>query len=375
MPLTCIKKTSEESIQEDVHFCLNNLLKTDLIRNVEKVLIKPNFVVGSEASSGATTDLRVIKGLIDFFYTKGKEVFIGESSLENTEKVFETLGIYKLENFGAKIVNFDDTELIRVESPTKLALKHFYIPKIVYECDLVVSAAKMKAHDQTKVSLSVKNFLGATTKKDRKAAHMLDIDKSIVDVFAYFAKNKKVISFIDGIYAMEGKGSPTHGKAIKMDLLLAGDDAVATDSVCASIMGLNPTTIRHLAIANKLNLGSFESEIVGEEIQGIRRNFDIPPTLSSSKIFYSIVNKFFKRTSCFKNKEKCTLCGLCIENCPIENIAIVNNEIVINRKKCIGCMICVESCKNGAIDYEIRFENLYNFLRSFRDQYSKLVRR
>ncbi len=71
---------------------------------------------------------------------------------------------------------------------------------------------------------------------------------------------------------------------------------------------------------------------------------------------------------------KCTGCGLCAQECPIEAIDFFNEKLSniaaisvkfpqavplvfsINKEKCIGCGICKGICKAKAIDYELQNE-------------------
>ena len=369
MPRVCITKVKDQDIYNAMKSCLNEVASGSL-KDVKKALIKPNFVAGLPASSGATTDLRMIKSLVKLLREKGIEVTVGESSLEDTGRVFKALNVFELEKFGAKVVNFDEEKWIKVESPTKLALRRFHLPEVVLDCDLIISMAKMKAHDQTGATLSVKNVLGMVPKSDRKNAHIVGIDKAIVDVFAYLVRNKKLISFVDGIYAMEGKGSPTHGKPVEMDLIVAGDDAVATDATCVEIMGFEVRKVKHLLLSQKIGLGKMDGkEIIGEKVENVRRRFEMPPAIPSFKSFLlSYMTKtFFKKTPFLKHKERCIKCKLCVENCPIENITMEGDGIKIDKKECIGCMVCVESCKEGALDYEISHVKIYNVARTIKD--------
>jgi electron transport complex protein RnfB len=53
--------------------------------------------------------------------------------------------------------------------------------------------------------------------------------------------------------------------------------------------------------------------------------------------------------------DKCEACGDCVENCPSEAIAIVEEDgkkyamFTGDPDECIGCLSCEASCEQGAI--------------------------
>ena len=53
------------------------------------------------------------------------------------------------------------------------------------------------------------------------------------------------------------------------------------------------------------------------------------------------------------NMEKCTECGLCVENCPMDSIGFSASPPVF-RDNCVACFFCEQICPTGAIevDYE-----------------------
>jgi NAD-dependent dihydropyrimidine dehydrogenase PreA subunit len=53
------------------------------------------------------------------------------------------------------------------------------------------------------------------------------------------------------------------------------------------------------------------------------------------------------------NREECQSCGICVEECPYEAIALDDEEIaMINKNKCRGCKRCIEACPVEAIYME-----------------------
>src|SRR4030067_329167 len=86
------------------------------------------------------------------------------------------------------------------------------------------------------------------------------------------------LSVIDGLFGMEGKGSPVHGKPVKMDLLVMGTDLVAVEAVGAAVMGFDPHSVSYLNRAVERGLGlKFQLEdieIRGEKLGEVSRQFE-----------------------------------------------------------------------------------------------------
>ena len=45
----------------------------------------------------------------------------------------------------------------------------------------------------------------------------------------------------------------------------------------------------------------------------------------------------------------CTGCGVCVDTCPTQAIAMEDNIAKVDIDKCTGCGICVDSCPVQAI--------------------------
>jgi uncharacterized protein (DUF362 family) len=327
------------------------------LKGDEKVLLKPNLVNSSPASSGVTVDLRILASLVLLLREKGiEDILIGESSIEETGLVFRALHASKLQKLGARVINFDADSWISVESPLHLAMQRFRISRAASECDLIISVAKMKTHCDAGVTLGIKNLLGVISPQDRQAAHRTDIHKAIVDVYSYFCREKRVVSVVDALWALDGRRGPITGRPVKMDLLVSGADPIAVDSACVGIMGGSAGVIPHLALAREQCLGNLEFSINGETIESVRRDFDLPPLLPNarSRLASYAVSKVFRKRAYLRYPDKCIGCGACVSSCPVAAIEIACGVAQIPEEKCIGCLVCLESCKQGALDYRMK---------------------
>jgi ferredoxin len=52
------------------------------------------------------------------------------------------------------------------------------------------------------------------------------------------------------------------------------------------------------------------------------------------------------------DKEKCTGCGDCVEECPSEAIKMVGDKAEIDAAACIDCGVCIDACPVEAITLE-----------------------
>ena len=54
------------------------------------------------------------------------------------------------------------------------------------------------------------------------------------------------------------------------------------------------------------------------------------------------------------NKEECTACGTCVEECPLEAIVIDEDAgcAVVDEEECVDCGACEEACPTQAIKCE-----------------------
>ena len=238
-----------------------------------RALIKVNFINTQTWDSGATTDPMVVEAIILRLKDLGMEAIVVESdaTMTNADKAYEATGMKEMvERNGVKFLNLRyEKDKVKIPIPKGETLKSITVPRIVTE-SAVISAAKLKTHIATKVTLGMKNMFGLLPDKFKGKYHMNGISKVVVDINTVI---KPQLTVIDGFVAMEGRG-PTDGDPVKMDLIIAGRDVVATDATGARVMGLDPHEISHIRTAAEKGLGNIDNiEILGSKLEDVQRTF------------------------------------------------------------------------------------------------------
>ncbi|HKM59630.1 MAG TPA: DUF362 domain-containing protein [Candidatus Bathyarchaeia archaeon] len=238
-----------------------------------RVLIKVNFINTQPWDSGATTDPMVVEAIILRLKELGVETYVVESdaTVTNADKAYEATGMKEMcERNSVKFINLRyEKDKVKIPIPSCETLENITVPRIVME-SAVISAAKLKTHMSTKVTLGMKNMFGLLPDKFKGKYHMNGISKVVVDINTVI---KPVLTVVDGFVAMEGRG-PSYGDPVKMDLIIAGKDVVAVDATGARVMGLDPHEISHIRTAAEKDLGNIDNiEILGSKLEEVRRTF------------------------------------------------------------------------------------------------------
>jgi uncharacterized protein (DUF362 family) len=247
------------------------------IKSGDVVFIKPNVCGGVVGKRGSYTSTEVIAGLIKLIKKKSSRVIVGEADSEmyDADRMLSETGIRKAaEDCGAEVVNLSKGEMVKKVVPDAYILKEFEISKVVAEADKIISVPVAKAHSITDLTLSLKCMFGALPEKHKAKYHKLGIDMVITDIVKAFPPH---LSVVDATIGMEGEG-PFKGNPVALNLIICGDNAVAADSVTASILGYKPAKIKHLELAAKKGLGPMnleEIDIKGEK--EIEREFKKAP--------------------------------------------------------------------------------------------------
>jgi uncharacterized protein (DUF362 family) len=238
----------------------------------DKVLIKVNFITDKTWDTGATTDPIVVEAIIKKLEDLPVKVYVVESdaTITSADKAFEATGMKDMcSRNGVEWLNLGHVkDRVTLKVPNGEALKSITVPRLVTE-SAVISAAKLKTHADTGVTLGMKNMFGLLPDKFKGRYHLKGISKVVVDINTVL---RPAITVIDGFVGMEGQG-PADGTPVQMNLIIAGTDVVATDATACRVMGINPYEIKHIRKAFEKGLGKSEAQIVGEKLNTVTRAF------------------------------------------------------------------------------------------------------
>jgi len=251
-----------------------------VVSSQDSVLIKPNLCTLKKSDTGATTDPMLVEALINLLRDKTSDISIVESDSGaiDAEVKFAACGYVPLsQRTGVNLINLSKEKLVDVTIPNALALKSIKLPKVTMDSDVLINVSKLKVSEMTGVTLSLKNVFGLIPSRFKTKYHRI-LDNVIVDL------NKVVksrLALVDGIVGMEGQG-PIEGDPVKMNLVVAGLDCVAVDSISTAIMGFNPEAVSHIKLANSEGLGEGKLQnisIRGKSVLEVQRKFKMPRSM------------------------------------------------------------------------------------------------
>lgn len=239
------------------------------------ILLKPNLVaVPRSRESGAVTHPEICRAVAEMVLEKGALPVIADSAGvgADTEAVIEFMGYGVLRSDGFAVLDLKRERAFRVKNPGAAVLPYIRVFEPVLRAAAVINLPVLKTHDQTEVTLGLKNLKGLLADDSKKAMHRKGLFRGVTEIAAFF---KPCFTILDGIYAQEGVG-PVFGDPVEMDLVLAGTDMVALDTVAGLIIGYRPEEVPITFLAAEAGLGTADPaqiEIAGEPLELVRRPF------------------------------------------------------------------------------------------------------
>jgi len=359
-----------DGIEEAAHRIIEQVGGMEsVIRGAKYAILKPNFVAGRNAETGSTTSFALLKAVAEEVRACGAEPVLCETPGTEFDRdaTYTILGVEQFcEENNIRILRVDpeggeDWMDLHPEGAKKL--RHYHTLSILKEARLI-NLPVLKTHVVSAMTLSMKNIMGILPRPDRRSMHTFGIDQSIVDMNLGI---KPDLNIVDGSVGQDGEG-PLYGDKADLQVLVGGRDSLSVDLACCQLVGVNPRDIPHLKLALE-QLGKPTWEHVGEKV-GVIKKFRLPVQKGLYKLIFWLMypldypyTKIAERgkhlcTTLYStgivgtrpkiHAEKCTLCGTCVDACPLPNV-IDLKTLKVNPSTCQRCLLCYEACPVGAI--------------------------
>jgi uncharacterized protein (DUF362 family)/ferredoxin len=328
------------------------------VQKGNRVLLKPNLLLGKAAEKAVTTHPSIVKGMIEIVREAGGIPIVGDSpSVGGLVRTAEKAGIKRVaDETNCPLVEFDRPVL-----SAKGAGRHFKqleIDQAILEVDVVINLPKWKTHGNTLLTLGVKNLFGCIP-GPRKALWHLRAGENrklfaqvLVDLYRVVRPS---LTVLDGIVGMEGNG-PNSGRPIPLGLILASSDALSIDQVVCDLLGISREALLTNRVAFEQGIGRDGIEVLGERVEDVRiPHFQFPPLSEADWNLPGFIRKALKNALSTKpviEDEKCVLCNRCVEICPPKALTKKAKRFTFDYGKCIRCFCCQEVCSEGAITIE-----------------------
>lgn len=256
------------------------------------VLIKPNLGDLTSPSNGSTTDVTLVRYLIQEIQKQANcRIIIAESDhpISDADREFEILGYTELrDELGVELVNLSKDNKVEI-----FVDGHYFntlcIGETSFKATKIINFPKLKTHGSQKITVCLKNLFGLLPQKFRGHLHS-HLSEVLHDLDQIYHTD---LCIVDGVVGMEGYG-PSDGSAKEANLIISGTNNVCVDVVCSKIMGFNPNSAPNINYMLKLNSSLKDVRINFEKKlnKKYKRRFKFIPWYT---YFFKILGKKFER--------------------------------------------------------------------------------
>jgi len=268
--LISIQRINDDDIKRATFRALEAIHAESLMREGMKVLLKPNLLSAKPPERAVTTHPEVVRAVIHWVKQfSPSKIYVADSSgggarigLKATINSLKVSGIKSVcDEEGVECLPLEKTKREIYPVPNPLVLNEVVSTKLLKEVDLIINLPKIKTHTLTYLTCCIKNMFGIILLANKASIHALfprreEFASALVDIYSVSVPQ---LTVVDGYLCQEGNG-PSAGDVVKLDLILAGYDPVALDTLVCKIIGLDPDRVLYLAKAEAKGLGSMALE-------------------------------------------------------------------------------------------------------------------
>ena len=332
------------------------------IKPGQTIVLKPNLLKARSPEGAVTTHPAVVAAVARWVKQLGATPIIADSpggqfSASTLRRLYRVTGMMAVAEETGAVLNYD-TESVMLHCPDSRLTKRLDAVRVMAEADAIISLPKLKTHGLTLFTGATKNLFGTVPGITKAAYHtkMPTVDRfseMLIDVLSHY---RPVLTIMDAVVGMEGDG-PSSGEPRRIGLLLTSPDGVALDVVATTVVRIPPLRVPPIAAAwrRELTTGRVEDiEVLGTSVESVMLDSFRQPSTGIGRMRRGpgfLRNRFNRLVLASPAAgPSCTGCGVCMENCPVQAITIVNRRAHMDLAECIRCYCCHELCPVDAVE-------------------------
>lgn len=239
-----------------------------------RIALKPNLVVASPASTGATTHPELVGAVIHYLQQNGfSNLAIVESAWvgDSTTQAYKICGYEDLSRrYNVPLIDVKKDRTV----PHKAGGITIELSQQIMETDFLISFPVLKGHCQTNLTCALKNMKGCISDNSKRQFHSLGLHRPIALLNQVRAADLVIVDGICGDLDFEEGGNP-----VAMNRLIAGCDSVLIDRYAADLLGFSPDEVPYIGLAEQFGVGS--ADLSKANIVELNENrFEGKPTAS-----------------------------------------------------------------------------------------------
>ena len=229
----------------------------------DRVIIKPNLAWSRTPEQAACTSPEVLAAVIAACRAAGaRDLIVGEHACDAAAVVFDLSGARAVcAQAGVELVDWSSAQLYRQQPLAQgQTLRADQIATDLLDCDVYINLPTLKHHSASTVSLALKNQMGCVQERgkyhsEKGAAGANNLHRNVVDLATAL---RPTLNILDATRALRTGGPKGPGVVEQLDTICVSPSIVAVDAYGAKLLGHDPLSIPHIAMAAAAGLGKAE---------------------------------------------------------------------------------------------------------------------
>jgi len=224
------------------------------------VVVKPNMAWDQPPEMGANANPAVVRQVVELCLEAGaKQVKVLDNPCQDARKVYPNSGIKPaveaLKDPRVVVPYMDERRFVEVKIAKARALKKWFFYKDILEADRFINIPIAKVHSESRLTMCLKNMMGAIGGW-RGRIHV-GLHQNIADLNLILRPDLHVLDATRIMVKNGPSGGSLEDVEVK-NLVFAGADPVALDSLGTGLFGLKPADIGYIIKSHQAGRGEMD---------------------------------------------------------------------------------------------------------------------